>query len=1221
MVLNSPGVQVTIIDQAQYVPGPISSTPLIIFATAANKTAPNGISVAKGTTAAEAGKMVLMTSQPDLAAFYGYPIFWESVDGTPLNGYELNEYGLLAAYSALGGGNSCYCLRADIDLKALQAKTGRPTGTVANGTYWEDTTNSVWGIYQWNSVTGLPELQSPIVLSDSSLIDGTSGLPYGYLGAVGTYAVYAGAGKDDGQVLFPSNSQQFFYKGPSGAWAALGSVEWLKSWPTVQGSVAPGPLPAGETLNISLGNGNDAAIEVRSTPGDNFVSVLAQDITALNWAGLSAAVVNGKLQIYSSQTNLDFDPHPFITISGLPGESLLEELGLEAGTYYQPSFIYCTNSTQPLWQSSQTYPAPTGSVFIKVGSNGKGMETVLEQWDDIIKDWVTKEVTFAVSDSAATNNLDASGGQDIPVGTIYGQYNFSNQFANGPVYLWRRIAEGPTVVVGNVVNPVFTEGPYTATIQVSIPGTSGFSSAYVMELDDDSNAADFVDAFNAATPLAVPFAVASLTTDGAIQIEHTEGGEIIISDVITDDTDPNYGKSNGLFATAGFDIDTAGIKYGPFVTLEYQPVQSSTTGVGTGLQIKVTNSYQVYNVNPDDIVDGGSGYVVGDKVTFLGSQMGGVNAANNLVVRVTGVTAGAVTSVTLDVTSQEGFANDSYPYSLLISNWRAFTYTPNEGAPTAPPKDFTYWYWTDVEADIMVNLENTWYGYKNVGYDANGFPSLLIVNATDPNGPILSASEPTVQSDGTPLVYGDLWINTLDKDNYPLILRWQQVAGEDKWVLLDNANNNSGNGILFADARWASNGTVNPANDPIPTIKSLLTSNYLDLDAPNADLSPSGILLFNSRRSTLNVKQFRKNYFNSTRFPDETLPNQKDAWVTVSGLMFNGAPYMGRKAQRATIVKALNAAVATNTDIRNDDNFINIIATPGYPELQGAMVELNSARGDTAFIVGDTPMRLKDDPAEIQAWARNVVDTDKTGDEGLVTRSEYMGLFYPSGLAIEPENGSEVVVPASHMVIRTLLRSDRISWPWFAPAGTTRGVIDNALNIGYVSGNEFVPIKTRIGVRDTLYLNMINPLVNFTNIGLLNYGNKTSKATGTALDRINVARLVNYLRRQLALICRPFVFEPNDSQTRNTISAKVESELISIQAKRGIYDYAVQCDEVNNPPAVVDKNELWISVAIEPVKAAEFIYVPVRIYNTGGIATSTSSNVDLATIRNTSTVR
>jgi phage tail sheath protein FI len=192
-------------------------------------------------------------------------------------------------------------------------------------------------------------------------------------------------------------------------------------------------------------------------------------------------------------------------------------------------------------------------------------------------------------------------------------------------------------------------------------------------------------------------------------------------------------------------------------------------------------------------------------------------------------------------------------------------------------------------------------------------------------------------------------------------------------------------------------------------------------------------------------------------------------------------------------------------------------------------------------------------------------------------------------------------------MLRTFLRNDTVAFPWLAPAGTRRGNIDNALNIGYLnrSTGEFVPIKTRLGIRDVLYINQINPMVFFTGVGLLNYGNKTSFNSQSALDRINVARLVNYVRRQLTIAARPFVFEPNDQLTRNEITGVIQTLLVDLVAKRGIYDYLVVCDDSNNTPARIDRSELWIDVAIEPVKAAEFIYIPVRVLNTGEISGNT----------------
>jgi phage tail sheath protein FI len=104
------------------------------------------------------------------------------------------------------------------------------------------------------------------------------------------------------------------------------------------------------------------------------------------------------------------------------------------------------------------------------------------------------------------------------------------------------------------------------------------------------------------------------------------------------------------------------------------------------------------------------------------------------------------------------------------------------------------------------------------------------------------------------------------------------------------------------------------------------------------------------------------------------------------------------------------------------------------------------------------------------------------------------------------------------------------------------------------------------------------------------------------MDRINVARLVAFIRGRLDIIGKQYLFEPNDQITRNQIKNSIDSLMIDLVAKRGIYDYLVVCDDSNNTPARIDRNELYVDIAIEPVKAVEFIYIPVRIKNTGEIA-------------------
>lgn len=1196
MALTSPGVQVSVIDQSQYLPAAPGSVPFVIIATAENKTDPTGTGTAQGTTAANANKLYQITSQRDLVTLYGNPTFYTTSNGTPVQGYELNEYGLLAAYSVLGVTNRCYVLRADIDLASLVGQTGRPSGAPNNGTYWLDTSVSTWGINEFNSTTGQFSPIDPIVIDDASKISG--GAPLISIGSIGDYAVYT---QNQSNVL-PQNGYQFFKKLTNNNWAVIGSNEWLEDIPAVEGSTSNPTLTASDTFTINLFGASTITITVPDAGGGiGNVTGVASVINSLGYGSLSANVRSGKLCIFIDL--IEVVTPRFITLANGVGTPL-DDMGINTGTYYGPAVSWGTAAQQPLWQVGQSVSRPTGSIWFKVG--GTGLTPVMQEYDSTVNAWVTKNVTLANSDWSANATLDPTGGGAIPEGSIYGEYYFDNDNVDiYPVYFWRRVAEGPTVITGNNTNPDFSTlsplgtGPYNITVYVSQPGSTVLSSSYTVSIPESADAADFCTAWSFAY---IPYTTASVADSGAIVLTHTLGGVIYMTDVEQSGT--YKGKSNNALLEAGFVANvTDGCKYGVIPLVAYTGIiQSATSGSGTGCTFSVTQANGVYYILNSGFGGGGSGYAVGDTVTLPGASLGGSTPTNNMVIEVVAISGPGPTGPVTGVTGVSGIpAVVNY---VNLSNWVAFDYTANDGAPVTEPANNTNWFYSVVDqVDIMVNYNGNWKGYKNQNYDLNGFPTPTGTNATDPNGPIVSASEPTTQSDTTALVYGDIWIDTSNLENYPVIYRWQSVSGVDQWVLVDNSNQSTPNGVVFADARWATNGTTSVTDDPIPTITSLLTSNYLDLDAPESSLYPVGMLLFNTRRSGYNVKQFKDNYFNLQSFPDTTLPTERNAWVGVSGLQSNGAPYMGRKAQRAMVVEAMRSAVDTNLEVRDEDNFFNLMAAPGYPELQPNMVVLNSDRGETGYILGDTPLGLPDNATQIQAWATNAAAAGSTGEDGCVTRNTYLGLFYPSGLASDL-SGNLVAVPASHMMLRTFVRNDTIAYPWLAAAGTRRGIIDNASSIGYLNRQtgEFQVIKTRVGIRDVLYENFINPLVFFTGQGLLNYGNKTSFNSQSALDRTNVARLVAYIRRQLVLAGRPYVFEPNDAFTRSQIKNTCESLFIDLVAKRGVYDYLVVCDDSNNTPSRIDRNELWVDIAIEPVKAVEFIYIPVRILNTGELS-------------------
>jgi hypothetical protein len=1102
-ILTSPGVEVTIIDESQYIPAATNSVPFFLIATAQDKVSGTGTGVAAGTLAVNANKTYLITSQRDLSATFGNPFFYSTSAGTQINGYELNEYGLLAAYSSLGVSNRAYVQRVDIDLAELTASLTRPTGYPADGTYWLDTASTTWGIFEWNQTTSAFTNKIPLVITSTTYLQPSTVVPLNSIGAIGDYSVVAAV-----QVAQTAPLNQTWFKrgGPTSSqtsdpglsdlyntWVQVGTMDWQTSWPTIAGTLAPASLTAGNSIYI---NGTQVSVPVYP---NNTVAGLSNAIYLANIPGVYAGVINGKLNIYAnSDSEGDGSTMGTVTITNGTGTPLTS-LGItptDNSVYYAPTYLAAYSYQAPRWRTTDVTPEPTGSVWQKMNSVNLGMNLSLKKWNSTLEQWVQQQVPVYDRAVDAYYALDPTGGgYNIPVGTTIAVTDVF-QVSIADCVLLYKFAAGPTRITGTNTAPSFTNGNQF-TIETSDAGNHTFPAYTGTATIVGTDAAAFVQAVQAAN---VPNVSAEVNSDGAIVLIQSQGGTVVLN---------NIGGGTAI-ANAGF--------------------SGAIEGVG--------------------------------------------NYFNDM-----GVLAG-----------------------LAFSNFtRApfWTYTSSTSAPDQDPADGRLWYYSAAnQVDIMIQNDGAWMGYQMVDNDVRGYD----LGMTNPTGPICAATAPTTQTDSTPLVYGDLWVDTGDLVNYPALYRWQDVEGVNQWVLINNADQTTENGILFADARWATNGNTNPITDPIPTITSLLTSPYLDPDAPDPALYPQGTLLWNTRRSGYNVKSFQVDYFNAQSYPDFT-GTVTNAWVTASGNKADGSPYMGSQAQRIIIVNALKSGIDSNVDIREEQRVFNLIACPSYPELLPNLVVLNDDRADTAFIVGDTPMTLPNSATDLTAWANN------TTGAGLTVDNAYVGVFWPSCQTTNPTTGATVVTCPSHMMVRTVIRNDEVAFPWFAPAGTRRGVVDNATAIGYINAatGEFQSIGVNQGIRDVGYENRINPLTFVPGTGITNFGNKTTQSVASALDRINVARLIVFLRSRLTQIGKGYLFEPNDQITRNEISNQINSLMIDLVAKRGIYDYLVVCDLSNNTPARIDRNELWVDIAIEPVKAVEFIYIPVRIKNTGEIAAQTAA--------------
>jgi hypothetical protein len=1066
MALTSPGVQVSVVDESFYTPAEPGTVPMIFVATAENKTNGAGTGIAPGTTAANAGKPYLLTSQRDLTETFGDPIFYTDNNNNPIHAGELNEYGLQAAYSLLGVSNRAWVVRADVDLGALQATADAPAADPADGAYWFDTASTNYGIFEWDGSAATTSggqsftNKAPIVITSTTKVadfDGGDYTPKGSVGAIGDYAVVA-----------VTTTNKVWYKNSSGTWVEVGSSAWVASHATVIGGTV-GTITNGATMTI---NGN--TITASGTALSDVVSDINGDSNMIA-AGITAAAVDGVLELYSTG----------VAIVIAEGTGLAADVGLTVATYAVPTLAIDPHTSVPQWKTTATTPRPTGSVWVKTTEPNLGARWRVKSWNADTELWDLVSAPIYADNTAALNGLDAAGGgANLAVGDLYVQSNILEESDKKATFkIFRRENAGATTITGTAVtaSTLSDSTTYTFKISESVVGSASLATAIEVSYTTTTAAAGdadgIADAINAAGFVNI---VAEVDSLNRVVISHTKGGDFRLDN----------GAGTSPLTLLGFTAST-------------------------------TNLY----------------------------------------------------------TAPTGDADNEF----VATNWKVLAYEASADAPTALAADGTLWYSSVVdEVDIMVHDGTKWDGIQNV----YGSSAAVTVAATEPSSP----------------TDNDIWVSTEDLENFPIIRRWNNNLQE--WQLIDKGDQTTENGILFADARWNTDGLTADA----ATIDALAVSDFVDPDAPDPALYPQGMMLWNLRRSGFNVKKFVRNSIDITadngRYNDESMASYyPHRWVTESGNQEDGSGSFGRHAQRKVVVQQLQAMVNSNDDIRDDESRIfNMMATPGYPELIGEMISLNYDRGLSAFIVGDTPARLESNATALNDWGQNVALAVEDNDDGLVSRDEYLGIFYPWGFTSD-NAGNNVVVPPSHMMLRTIALSDQVSYPWFAPAGTRRGGITNATATGYIDAEgEFQSIALNEGQRDTLYSVNVNPITFINGAGLVAYGQKTRARGASSLDRINVARLVIYLRSQLNKLAKPYIFEPNDKITRDQIKQAAESLMLELVGARALYDFLVVCDESNNTPARIDRNELYLDIAIEPVKAVEFVYIPLRLKNTGEIA-------------------
>jgi phage tail sheath protein FI len=217
-------------------------------------------------------------------------------------------------------------------------------------------------------------------------------------------------------------------------------------------------------------------------------------------------------------------------------------------------------------------------------------------------------------------------------------------------------------------------------------------------------------------------------------------------------------------------------------------------------------------------------------------------------------------------------------------------------------------------------------------------------------------------------------------------------------------------------------------------------------------------------------------------------------------------------------------------------------------------------------------------------------NTSTTVSKAVSIDNSYAASYWPWVQTVDPNTGNYIWVPASTMIPGIYAQSDSVSEAWFAPAGFSRGGLNNV-----IQAEQRLPQTTR----DTLYSNKVNPIATFPGQGVVVFGQKTLQTKASALDRVGVRRLLITLKSYISQVSNNLVFEQNSIATRNNFLAQVNPYLESVKQRQGLYAYKVVMDDSNNTADVIDRNQLVGQIYLQPTKTAEFILLDFNILPTG----------------------
>jgi hypothetical protein len=389
------------------------------------------------------------------------------------------------------------------------------------------------------------------------------------------------------------------------------------------------------------------------------------------------------------------------------------------------------------------------------------------------------------------------------------------------------------------------------------------------------------------------------------------------------------------------------------------------------------------------------------------------------------------------------------------------------------------------------------------------------------------------------------------------------------------------------NSTWETYGTIASVDSPLETNKDFLViveareqkeSTWSVVETFNVSTDTNALDDQGIKKHAETVINQQSNYIRIALSPDQ---KDSDVYVTTENYQQfgGGVDNQGDSLQDGTIMNALDLYA------NPEEIDVNMLIDSNKSEtIKRYMIQICESRMDCMAVL-DCPYNMVvynrgNETTDLRNWRRSTFNEN----------TSYAAVYGNWLDKYDRWNQKYRWIPMSGHAAGIFANTDGVSDPWFAPAGLNRAIMNNIRRLAW---------NPTLAQRDILYKNGINPVVSFAGQGKVIWGQKTYLDKSSAFNRINVRRLFMVLEKAISTACKYFLFEPNDPSTRIQLIDMITPFLRDVQGRRGIYEFAVVCNETNNTPERIDRNELWCDIYIKPTRAAEFIVLNFIATKTG----------------------